>query len=32
MYGHVGRAIRAQVGAAANCDGLFFSGKITGQN
>jgi putative transposase len=25
MFGHVGRAIRAQVSAAGDCDGLFFS-------
>jgi hypothetical protein len=29
MFGHVGRAIRAQVEAADNCDGLFFSEHLS---
>jgi hypothetical protein len=32
MFGHVGRAIRAHVGAAGNCDGLFFSERLSPQS
>lgn len=32
MFGHVGRAIRAQVGAAGSCDGLFFSERLSPQS
>lgn len=32
MFGHVGRAIRGQVSAAGNCDGLFFSERLSPQS
>jgi hypothetical protein len=32
MFGHTGRAIRAQVSAAGNCDGLFFSERLSSES
>jgi len=32
MFGHTGRAMRAQVSAARNCDGLFFSERLSPQS
>jgi len=32
MFGRTGRAIRAQVSAAGNCDGLFFSEHLSPQS
>ena len=29
MFGYVGRAIRAQTGAARSCEGLFFSDHLS---
>ncbi len=32
MFGHMGRAIRAQVSAAGSCDGLFFSERLSSES
>jgi putative transposase len=32
MFGHTGRAIHAQVNAAGNCDGLFFSERLSSES